>query len=219
MPNVNIKKADKLYALNQMVEAKFRERYERLLERRRELAVKMYNDTVDPIGYQLRNLAGKEAPKWLCFLTQVALPDIPVPVALVQTGKRPNMWGDDEIDWFTGEARARRYDPRPFKVQLRNGLPWLRSRGDTLEVSEASKSTKASAATLTRDTRRFNRDTKEFYDNAYSVLMQLRSSKRIDEMFPELWKYMPSGTREQIKQGLVPLTQEEVNELRKQLPK
>lgn len=119
-------------------------------------------------------------------------------------------------DHFT-DIDSRRIDRQT--IQLKSAVVWPeREFNHTVHVEHADKDTRKVAQTLKRDIAKFNQEAQDFYDQAYGVLMQLRSTRRVDEMFPELWRYLPDGMRERIKQAVVPISQEDIDAVRKQLP-
>lgn len=221
MPNATLTKADKIHALRGMVQAKFQARHQRLMNRRAELTQQVYDETLGKTGYALRAAAGKEWQKWCRVHSGLYLPEMPFPYCLVETGKRPTMYRHGVIDQFgVGDPenydRVNRLGP---KVSLKNSVVMPSDHSEPcVLIKDASANARKKAGTLKRDILRFNRDAKQFYRDAYDVLMQIRSTRKVDEMFPELWKYLPEGTREKVKQAVIMISQEDVDRLRKQLP-
>ena len=73
-------------------------------------------------------------------------------------------------------------------------------------------------ARLNRAIDKFNSEAQEFADESSNLLTRLRSTKKVDEHFPELWQYLPDGLRERIKQGVVPINQADFDRIRKRSP-
>lgn len=210
MPNIIVCKTDKIYALEGMINAKFRTRYKKLTERQSILATRVYNETYGKIGNQLKELSGENWRTWLTNKSRLFVKGCAIPELIVESGKNRSK------DLFTGLPENRH---KRKMVTLKNGVAWPANiYKDDLMISDATKPTQRVAATLDRDIKAFNTEVKEFYSKAYSVLMQLRSSKRIDEMFPELWQYLPVGIKERAKQAIVAISQADVDALRSQLP-
>jgi len=216
MANVTLRKADKIHALRGMIDAKFLDRYKKLMSRRAELAQRVYDNTLGKTGYAIKEAAGSEWQKWCETRSSIKLEECKIPACIIDAGRRSSVYRSGEMDHFSGKD-ARRYGQE--RIQLKSDVVWPDGLfSDAVSVSHADKDTQKVAATLNRDIDRFNKECQEFYDGAYNVLMQLRSTRRVDEMFPELWRYLPAGLRERIKQGVIDITQSDVDAIRNQLP-
>lgn len=220
MTSVTLRKADKLYALRRMVRAKFGERHAKLMERRAALTQKVYDETLGKVGYALRATAGSDWKHWLDTSAVLYLTDVPFPYCAVDTGKRETFYTSSEVDEFgiglpERSSNLFRYGP---EVSLKRTVVVPADRAPRVQVGNASATARKQAGALKRDVTRFNRDAKKFYQDAYNVLMQLRSTRKVDAAFPELWRYLPDGLRERVKQAVVPLDQAEIDRVRKQLP-
>lgn len=216
MPSVTLRKTDKLHALRGMIDAKFLDRYKKLMARRADLAQRVYDNTLGKTGYAIKAAAGKDWQHWCETRDSLRLNGVDVPVCIVDAGGRSSMYRSGLKDHFT-DTDARRVDRQT--VQLKNSVVWPEREFNTsVDCDKADKDTRKVAETLKRDIAKFNREAQDFYDQAYGVLMQLRSTRRVDEMFPELWRCLPDGMRERIKQAVVVLSQDDVDNLRNQLP-
>lgn len=216
MPSVTLRKTDKLHALRGMIDAKFLDRYKKLMARRADLCQRVYDSTKGKIGYALKEAAGKDWQTWCETRDSLRLQGCEIPACIIDAGQRSTMYRSGMKDHFSG-TDSRRIDRET--IQLKCAVVWPeRSFNHIVNVDEADKDTKKVAATLNRDIKKFNQEAQNFYDQAYGVLMQLRSTRRVDEMFPELWRYLPEGMRERIKQAVVVINQSDVDAVRKQLP-
>lgn len=221
MPSVILKKSDKLHALRGMLEAKYKTRWDRLMSRRAELAQQVYDETRGPVGYALQATAGKDWNLWLRVNSNVYLPDMPYPYCIVDTGKKRTVYRIPEIDHFGSgnpdyNDRLRRLGPQ---ISLKRSVVFPSDGSEpTVYVKNASGDLRKKAGALKRDIMRFNRESRDFYRQAYNVLMELRSTRKVDAAFPELWKYLPDGMRERVKQAAVVITQDQIDAVRKQLP-
>lgn len=216
MPSVTLRKSDKLHALRGMINAKFLDRYKKLMARRAEMAQRVYDNTLGKTGYAIKDAAGKDWQKWCETRDSVRLEGVESPACIIDAGQRTTMYRSGLKDHFT-DTDSRRIDRQT--IQLKNAIVWPERQFDhSVHVENADKDTRRVSATLNRDIKKFNQEAQDFYDQAYGVLMQLRSTRRVDEMFPELWRYLPDGMRERIKQAVVPISQGDIDKVRDQLP-
>jgi hypothetical protein len=225
MPSVTLKKLDKAHALNAMTESKFKARYAKLIERRRAMTKRVYDVTLGVVGNPLRGSAKRKTKGtnntwqfWLDTQSQLRLPGVSVPTCrAVPTVKlRKNYY---TYDLFTGTSGLDVTDPGSFFMTLPETVAWPENcYVSSVHVADADAATRKVAATLDRDINRFNKEVAEFYSKAWAVLNQLRTTRKVDAMFPELWDYLPEGLRQQANQAVVAITQAEVDELRKRLP-
>jgi len=218
MASVTLRKSDKLYALNEMTRAKFQAKYARLMCRRAELAQRVYDDVFGDVGDKLK-ASTKDWAYWFETRDNLAITNVPVPglkaEPLDKLQRNYYSW-----DLFSGQQRMDVLAPEYTSHSLKHTAVWPRSSySNKLATDQASAKTKKVAATLTRDVNRFNKEVKGFYQEAQSILDHIRSTKKVDAMIPELWDYLPTGLRERVKQGIIPLSQADVDHLRKQLPK
>jgi len=216
MPSVTLIKTDKLHALRGMINAKFLDRYKKLMARRAELAQRVYDNTLGKTGYAIKEAAGKDWQHWCETRSSVRLDGVDTPACIIDAGQRSSMFRSGLKDHFT-DVDSRRVDRQT--IQLKHDVVWPDCEfNHSVNTDKADKDTRKVAATLKRDIANFNREAQDFYDQAYGILMQMRSTRRVDEMFPELWRYLPDGMRERIKQAVVVVSQDDVDKLRNQLP-
>jgi len=214
--NTTLRKSDKLHALEGMLIAKYKKRYEELMTRRRNLAMQIYDDVFGKTGSSLKRSAGKNWKFWLETRANVRVAALHCPAVEIDSMKSRSMYRSGRKDVFTSKCPERHSF---MEISLGCDVPWPDSHFSAeIPTDGISKSTKLKLASLNRAIDKFNAEAQEFADEAASLLMRLRSTKKVDEHFPELWQYLPYGLRERIKQGVVPVNQADFDKIRKQLP-
>lgn len=220
MASVTLRMSDKRVALRNMIEAKFGPRYTQLIKRRRDLTMQVYEDTMGALADSLSTqFEGRpeDVWEWLDSRVDLALPGVPVPACVVVDPK--NSRKSVEIFSGTKEPSHRAFDTEYYTQQMVRKVVWPDRRyHGRVDLKAASATTRKEAKKLSAEVVRFNEEVMDFYYEAESILFSLRSSKKVDAMFPELWKYLPTGLKERVKQAVVPLSQSDVDKLRKQLP-
>ena len=223
MASVTLRKSDKLHALNAMTRAKFQERYNKLIKRRQALTQRVYDETLGMVGYKLKAAAAssEEVGYWLNTKQSLHLIGVPVPGLLAQPEVRSSLRRTyHKWELFSGESAANPLAETHFSQQLETLAVYpAREFSSRVHVDKAWAATRKVAAALTRDIKKFNKEVAEFYDKADDILYHIRSTKKVDQMIPELWEFLPLGLRERVKQGVIALDQSAVDELRKQMPK
>lgn len=223
MASVQLRKSDKIAALNSMVLAKYKPRYDELVKRWAQLTQRVYDVTVGKEGNKLKASAKRHCREWNYWLdtrADLSLVGVPVPGLLASPAGRKLRRGWFHLELFSGRESPEPMDEQYVTQQLQQAVAWPDSMfSHSVDIDNADAQTKRVAKTLSRDVEAFNKEVKEFYGAAESVLYRIRSTKQVDAMFPELWDYLPAGLRERIKQGVIPLSQSEVDTLRKRLPK
>ena len=231
MASVSMKKADKLHALNGMVRAKYKDQYEKLMERRAALAQRVYDETVGKEGWPVKAAISKhaDAKHWVEHRARIEMVGVGFPVCRTEEVRNKNSVFSRMLytELFSGhdlvlddDGKLIVYGNRNREVSLKESVPWPRfGFGNDVHLNKAYAPTRKVGETLNRDIEAFNSEVAEFYNEAWGVLQDLRTTKQVDNMFPELWDYLPDGLRERLKQGLIPIDQKAIDLLRAKLPK
>lgn len=229
MANARLKKQDKLVAIHAMVRDKYQDQFTKLNQRRIALLERVYRDAFGAIPGNLAAVintatkaeaGNKREPckMWFEYRNELALVGVSRPGLLVEPTMKLRFSAFD-YELFRGkQGYTPLADDEP--ETLTSSVIWPRGLyTHHLSIEDAYADTKKVAATLDAAVLRFNAAAREFYDQAYDVVMyQINTTKQVDARFPELWKYLPAGLREQVKQGMVPFDQSVVDNLREQLP-
>lgn len=216
MPSVNLKKSEKMEALGEMTRAKFLGKYNDLMRRRAVLALAVYDDTDGKMGNKLEAQAGKDFQLWCDTTGSLEVDGLEVPHLLIENSKK-SAYASSYIDFFT-RKKDRSIDPHNFSQTLsRTVVKPNRCYGWTLDVTKATAKVKAKVKTFNRDAKSFCEEVHKFYYSAASVLEYIRTSKQVDERFPELWEFLPDGLRERIKQAVVLVDQDAIDAVRSEV--
>lgn len=231
MASVPMKKADKLYALSGMVRAKYQAQYKKLMERRAALAQRVYDETVGKEGWAVKAAVSKRADDkyWLEHKARIELVGIGVPVCRTEESRGrnstysrtfyPDLFSGHDL-WVNDAGELTVFYSRDRQVSLKASVPWPKHLfSDEVHLEKAYAATRKVGATLNRDIEAFNSEVAEFCNEAWGVLQDLRTTRQVDNMFPELWEYLSDGLRERLKQGLIPIDQKSIDQLRAKLPK
>lgn len=217
MATRQLRKSEKQEAIEKIVRLKYKGQYEKLIARGRELVHQIYDETLGVTGHQLADVAKGRVGYWLDTKAALKLDDFPRPELMVLKPK--GRAGCSYVDLFTGsDSHWGAHDE--WRITLHSSVVWPdRNYSDAVPTDEAKAGTKKKLDTLERHVRAFNKDVREYYDWVSGIVLSLRTAKQVDNHFPELWHYLPEGTRQELKQAMIPFDQRDFDQLRKTLPK
>lgn len=216
MPSVNLKKAEKMEALAEMTKAKFQTQYNKLMKRRADLSLSVYDDTAGKVGNKLEKMAGKDFQYWLDTDGSIKVCGLLVPKLIIDNQKKSSLSPRD-IDFFTRRSDFKVTPERFGQTLSRTVVKPDREFSWSVSADDANAATKKKVATFNKDCKQFCEDIREFYNQALFVLEYVRTSKQVDERFPELWEFLPDGLRERIKQAVVVVDQDAIDAVRDQV--
>lgn len=205
-----ISKQVRVSAARAIVREKFSDQVAKENAKRSALVLALYRQQYPTAEHAADDAFGSTKKEWLRFESSVYIKGFPGAGLELEGSGVGSL-----VELFTGR-RVVRYAAKTTSVNLSVDVP-LPKFHDVFDWQDAKGRLRQDIKRAKVRIEKLNREIENYYEDVRAVLSALNTAKKIDEHFPEAWRFLPSDCRVPKSTALVPKAA--IESVRKSLPK